>query len=322
MNSGSVVSTSPSNTDAALAQHAMRQTFGVRSDSMVGVERQGAVNWTFRAAAQGRSYAVRVNRIRGSDEAFAEYTRERWCMDAARACGIPTPAVLAISRTGDRAWMIGEWIDGATAPDTPATFHQLGEYAFQLAANSPPRQLRLFPDPFGGWRGQVHYNLAQLTADDPLIGLQVYAPAHQARLREAFEALRTGTFTTALEHGDLAPRNLIVRDNGEAVLIDWGCAAFDVVPLQPVNQLRQRRFETGAPSESCLRAFVEGLRIDWAECVRLEPVLNRWFLLKAMDLVRWAIDRCPERVAESSEMARRVTDAYFSERLALAIPDR
>ena len=157
-------------------------------------------------------------------------------------------------------------------------------------------------------------NLAQLNGDDPLIRLGVYHPADQPKLKDAFEALAAGSFSVALQHGDPSPGNLIVPSRGGPVLIDWGCAVVDVMPLQPINHLRLSRCTRGAPSEDGLRAFAGGLAVRWAECLAMETVLNRWLVLKMVDLVRWALDRCPGRVVETGDIARRVTGAFLAGR--------
>jgi hypothetical protein len=76
---------------------------------------------------------------------------------------------------------------------------------------------------------------------------------------------------------------------------------------------------TGKPSLDCFRAFVGELGMDWTECETMLPVFNAWLLLKSLDLVRWAVDRCPVRVQETSTSAAQIVTAYLSGNLPLDV---
>ena len=179
--------------------------------------------------------------------------------------------------------MIKEWISGSTARATPASFRQLGGYARRVAACVATPDPLLFRDIRDGWHGQVGYNIAELRPDDPLIARGVYPIEEQHLVRSAFEALARDTFSVAVQHGDLSPRNLIVGERRAPVLIDWGCGSVDVYPIQPINNLRLAQCEPGAASDACFNAFIEGMGLSWQECEAMLPTLNRWLVLKAFD---------------------------------------
>jgi aminoglycoside phosphotransferase (APT) family kinase protein len=276
-----------------LARSAVRQVFGVEPDSVQPVVTQGTVNWTFRAVLGEKAYAVRLNRSRTAEEAHVEFSKERWAMDVARSLRIPTPGVVATYRSSEAAAVVLEWIEGRPASHDRNAYRCLGTYARRLAHASVEADPALFPDPFGGWSGQLQYNLAQLTDEDPLLRLGTYREDQRPALRRAIELLLERPFSVGFRHGDLTPQNLLFGERGQAVLLDWGCARFDVVPIEEISDLRRERMGTGKPSLDCFRVFVHELGMDWAGCQALLPVLNAWLLLKSVDLVRWALDRCP-----------------------------
>ena len=315
-----IIQKRPAVDDMNLAHEALGRLTGSDAVSIEPVARQGLVNWVFRGEALGSRFAIRVNRQRDARKAHNKYAKERWSMMSARSVGIPAPEVLAIEKTRDRAWMIVEWIDGDHPASVPETYRQLGRYAQRLSTLRTPPPGQLFAGFSGGWMGQVDYNLEQLTVEDPLMRLGVYRAKEQGALRGAFELLRNARFLVGFQHGDLSPVNMISRPNGEAVLIDWGCARFDVVPIQPINDLRRSRLESDQPSHECLRALVEGTGVTWDEWTELEPTSNAWLVLKAIDLVRWALDRCPPRVDEVAGKAHRIVKAYLSHGLHLNPP--
>lgn len=305
-----------------LARAAVRSVFGEEPSSVRAVASQGTVNWTFRAAVGDKVYAVRLNRSRTVEEAHVEFSRERWAMDVARSSAIPSPDVIAIDRISGAAFIVLEWIDGHGASYDAHAYGCLGNYARRLAQASAFPDPALFPDSFGGWSGQLRYNLAQLTETDPLLRLGTYIRDQRPRLKSAFEFLLDRSFSVGLRHGDLTPQNLVFRETGEAILLDWGCAQFDVVLIEDINDVRRERMATGKPSLDCFRAFVHELGMEWTECETMLPVLNAWLVLKSLDLVRWAVDRCPARVQETSSSAAQIVAAYLSGKLPLDVAAR
>ena len=227
-------------------------------------------------------------------------------MEAARRCGIPAPSVVHVGLSAVCAWSIQEWIDGTRAPNTPETYRVLGDYARRLAQHTVTPPLGMFADANVDWRAQVQYNINQLTPHDPLIQLNVYATHAQTLVRDVFVMLGHHKFAVGLDHGDLTPRNVIARSNGPAVLIDWGCATYDVCPFAALARVYAARALHNTPSVTGAAAFVDGCGVASNFAVNMLPRVRAWAVLKAVDLVRWAIDRCPERVAETSDIARRI----------------
>lgn len=307
----------PSAMDAAIAREALCRMTGTAAVRVEPVPHQGAVNWVFKGEAGGSCFAIRVNRQRAAAQAHQEYARERWCTVHAGSVGVRAPAVMAIDTSRERTWMIEEWIDGQHPAVSPETYWRLGDCSRKLSGVLLAPTGALFAGLSGDWAAQVDYNLSQLTLDDALLRLGVYPAERQKAHRAAFMRLRNARFAVGLQHGDLAPGNVIVRANGEWVLIDWGCARFDVAPIVPINELRLQRLESHQPPLACLRAFVEGAGITWDQCTAIEPNLNAWLALKAIDLVRWAIDRYPSRVTELSNRAQDVVTKYLLDQLPL-----
>lgn len=152
------------------------------------------------------------------------------------------------------------------------------------------------------WRAYVDYNLRSLTADDALLRLNVYRPAQVEEIRHVFHTLRAATFRIGLNHYDLAIRNTMVDATGQVTLLDWGSAEAHLVPHYDLLEILRRLH----PGDERCHAFVEGYGLDEAEFAALLPEVHSLALLKAFDLTRWAIDRCPSRIGEIAEQARQV----------------
>lgn len=157
------------------------------------------------------------------------------------------------------------------------------------------------------WHADLGYNLDQLVADDPLLALGVYRAEEQARLRARLRRLRDVAVGFGLSHGDLHPRNVIVPRAGPPVLIDWGSASAGPVPYGDLRPLLEEHRAAGDPSAAELQAFADGLGGSLED---LSETLEDMIVLRALDLVRWAIDRRPDRlddVVASSRAALRQT---------------
>jgi len=160
----------------------------------------------------------------------------------------------------------------------------------------------------------IHSAVGELTNSDPLLALGVYPLYQQGTIREVFTWLRRLPLRVGLNHCDLARRNTIVDETGRVYLLDWGCAEMHIVPHYDLNAFR-RRYQ---PDALNLRAFLNGYGISAEEWSMILPELNALALLKGFDLTRWAIDRCPGRIAELAQSASRCLTVYQeSEQLRL-----
>jgi aminoglycoside phosphotransferase (APT) family kinase protein len=116
------------------------------------------------------------------------------------------------------------------------------------------------------------------------------------------EALAQVPLTFGLSHGDLAARNVLVRPDGVLVLIDWGSAACGPVPYTDLLTLYAHHDQDDDPSGQDLAAFAAGYGLDLDE---IRPTLEAVRRLTALDLVRWAAERRPDRLPELVDSARR-----------------
>ena len=105
-----------------------------------------------------------------------------------------------------------------------------------------------------------------------------------------------------LNHGDLAPRNVLLRPDGDLVLIDWGSAACGPVPYTDLLILLRDTTQNGDPDTDELAAFADGYGLDLAA---LLPTLVAICMLTALDLVRWASDRLLDLLSGLVDPARR-----------------
>lgn len=272
--------------------------FGQPADSIEALLGLGSVNEIFVAQCEGKKIIVRLPKPEDKHRAGAFYEKETWCLEQAAALGVPGPLVLAQGTHDGWPYQVQGFVAGT--PATSTCWQMLGAYARRFHGIALDGFGETLPEFFAGegqarWQGFIDYNLASLAAeDDPLIGLGVYSAGQRDGIHARFTNLRQGDFTLGLCHGDLAPRNTILAPDGTLVLLDWGCAEAHIVPHYDLLHI---------PSDH-QAAFLDGYGWPLAERDALLEEVEELALLKSFDLVRWAIDRCPERTEELAEKAR------------------
>lgn len=251
-----------------------------------------------------------VIRARRGEQAAAEFSREAWCAGAARAAGIETPPILFWGSFSGWSYSVQQGVQGTSAEhhrDIRLWSH-LGEVARQIGSidlTGAPADLfsRFGRDLPLAWRRQVEFNVAALSAGDPLIELGVYGSSDVEPLRRALSALLNIPSDHGLVHGDLALRNLIITPEGIPVLIDWGSVRTGPTPYLDLVNLLRNQDEQDNPRRAEIYAFVAGFGLDphaahdWARLTRL---------LQSFDVLRWAIDKAPDRVPSQVVLAQRL----------------
>ena len=276
----------------------------------------GSVNRVFVISlAGGDRWVVRFGRNPLDTSHFAG---EAWCLEAAARHGVPAPRLVGAGEFDGTPFIVQTFVDGENADRRrdPELWRTLGGYArrvngFALDRSAPDALFGRFGrDPRASWSAHVRYNVAQLTSVDPLIDLGVYARADQRELRACIEGLAERVTRFGLSHGDLVPRNVLLPPRGAPTLVDWGSASAGPVPF--VDYLRVLADEAGegfAPAD--FAAFAEGYGVAPEP---LLPTLADIRLLSRIDLVRWALDRRPDRVAEIAAKSALAVREWFAAR--------
>ncbi|HEX8511298.1 MAG TPA: aminoglycoside phosphotransferase family protein [Propionibacteriaceae bacterium] len=284
---------------------------GLPVEPVVELTGAGSVNRAFVVGAGDERAVVRfaIDPLRAD-----EFVSETWCLRLAARHGIPTPEALAFGVLDGVPYGVQRFVPGVggTRAPTPGLWRTLGRYArtineLPLTADAPAglysRFGRDLPD---AWRAHLGYHLSQLNSEDPLLRLGVYPVRDQPRLREMVLRLADTPMAFGLSHGDLALRNVLIRDDGQVVLLDWGSASCGPVPyVDLLVLLRDHERQVGATSAH-LDDFASGYGLDLAE---LAPTLSLVQQLTALDTLRWALQHRPDRVPELVSVARQVLRA-------------
>ena len=201
---------------------------------------------TFEAAIDGHRVAVKL------DSAGAKAARELQAMEAARAGGVPVPAV-HFARAGDPAVLVLGWIDGEPLNDQPAArWRAAGGVVRRLHSLTPPDPLLR-----AGFDALIDDEARQAVE----IGALTAAEASEVRRRWDRVQRDLGPRPAVFLHGDLQPDHVLCTSDG-AVLIDWGDACtgdplWDLTVLLLDHPHRRDEVLTGYGAEQTLRDEVE-----------------------------------------------------------------
>ena len=173
---------------------------------------EGWDNVTYRV---GPGHAVRIPRRQSAVELLL--AEQRWLPVIAPRLPVAVPRPVGLGVASDRfpwPWSVVEWIPGETVDLQPMTEGQAGSLANVLQALHRPAPAEL---PFNPFRG-VPLEARKVAVEERLerLALNELIPIWQAAI--AAPPAREKTWI----HGDLHPRNVLVRDGILAGLIDWG----------------------------------------------------------------------------------------------------
>lgn len=190
----------------------------------------GLTNAVYRFRVSQGDFVVRMHE---DATKIADYLKEQWAMNAARAAGVPVPTVLEVANFSDgRAYMISAHVHGVEARrarDRLAVLEDLGRAAaalhgvrtggygpvFDWTRNRLSRHERWADYLAGGFDVERRLCL--------LLRHRVIDRAQAARLRGTAEAMSRWMRPGVLHHGDLRLKNAIVdpASGRLAALIDW-----------------------------------------------------------------------------------------------------
>ncbi|MBS4194143.1 aminoglycoside phosphotransferase family protein [Lederbergia citri] len=278
---------------------------------------KGSVNQVCVAETDNSKVVVRMNNA----GTYSSFVKESWCIEQARAVGIPSPEVLSIGIVDETAYMIQTFVDGENGLDSTKPkldiWRQLGVYT-KLIHTIPVKGYGenlintihgVFQSPShagsdGSWLGYVNYNINSLTENDRFIELGVINQTESKRIRKLFEGLKKEKFHFALNHGDVSLKNTIVDNEGQVVLLDWGSAEVTVVPHGDIIEMMKCQILGEGPNIEEFKAFLDGYGLKEKDLSSMRTLL----LLRAFDKLRWAIDKSPDLIEPFVTFAKQVVD--------------
>jgi len=258
----------------------------------------GSVNQIFIITTDKEKLVIRLNHNRG----FDEFIKEQWCINHASAKDVPGPKVIKIAELDGYSYMIQTFLEGVIGTnseiDKLMVWEEIGKYAklihsipvpgfgldsaeiMESATNTSNQKLKRY----------LTYNIAGLNSQDKLLELRVLTGEQSKKVKSLFEELLQRQFTFGLNHGDLSLKNIIVSPENKVSLFDWGSAEAEIVPYHDFGEILKSSLKSNSPE---FKSFLNGYGLSDAEYKQIGEDVYSLMLLRAIDKLRWAIDRSP-----------------------------
>lgn len=240
-----------------------------------------------------------------------QFEKEQWEMEQAAKLRVLVPKIIKIGMHGSIAYMIEDYIDGVHGTDDSIdkTFiwKELGKYT--KAIHSIPSKgfgdYMSSPGVFGGdWNRYLDYNIQSLNEPDKLLSMNTLTTTQSKTIKTLFERLKEEDFKFGLNHGDLSLKNVIVN-KGQVILLDWGSSESHIVPHFDIVEVLQSSFDFDFKNPY-FKTFILAQGITDEEFLNIKPSVDAVMLLRAIDHLRWAIDKKPKKVEHMVEVVGRV----------------
>ncbi len=269
---------------------------------------KGSVNKVFKVRQSSGTVIVRLN----SADKFPKFQKEAWALDEAQKIGIPSPKVLDLGVKNHHSFMIQSFVEGLNGKeiidDKTDIWFRIGQHARlvhsikTIGFGERMASAGLFDDT---WLRYLNYNIDSLKPDDQLISRGVITIEQSEKLKKLFQELLKKPFKFGMNHGDLSLANVIVLKNGQVTLIDWGESESSIVPYVDFIGILQNHLKEASP---LFEWFLKGYGLTKDEYLKIKPDLEAIRLLKAVDLLRWAIDKKPGKINQFSKRLRKLVN--------------
>lgn len=276
----------------------------------------GSVNQIFIVSTNKEKLVIRLNDNRGYDE----FVKEKWCIEKAEAKGVLSPKVLKMGEMDGYSYMAQSFLNGVVGSqgklDTVVVWKEIGRYA-KLIHNVPVSGFGLDSSELMSssrntsnekWKKFVAYNIQSLNSEDKLLDLGTLDEEQSRRVKKLFQELIQKQFQFGLNHGDISLKNVIVSNGNRVSIFDWGSAEAEIVPHHDIGVILEDSLKANSPE---FKAFLEGYGLSDADYHGMEEDLHSLMLLRAIDKLRWAIDKHEEDIPAFTERVKKFYQMKF-----------
>ncbi len=274
---------------------------------------KGITNYVYIIDLPESKIVVRISK----EPNTAQFEKEKWEMKQASLLNIPTPKILDIGIHNNTVYMIQEYIDGThgtdSSLDTTHIWRALGEYA-KIIHSIPVEGVGDHMESPGkfvsnrkGFTDYVEYNITSLNPQDKLLQMGILTSSKFDETRTLFENLKDEHFTFGLSHGDLSLKNVIVGKNGKIFLFDWGSSTSHIIPHFDFMEVLEFSFHFDFRNKDFI-SFLHGYGFTEEQFLTIRPSMDKLFLLSAIDKIRWAIDKKPEKIEQFKKRFTKISE--------------
>src|SRR3989344_5483092 len=286
----------------------------ISTEQVIG---HGSVNQIFIVTTETEKLVIRLNHNRG----FDEFVKEKWCIEQATNKGVPNPKVFKLGEFDGYSYIVQSFLEGVVGShaqvDTVAVWREIGKYA-KLIHSIPVSGFGLDSSELmesttntsvDKWKKYVAYNIESLTQDDKLLELGALNNEQSKKVKNIFEELYEKQFSFGLNHGDLSLKNVMILPTNKVSIFDWGSAEAQIVPHHDFGEILKSSLKNGSPK---FQSFLQGYGLADEGYKKIEEDIHSLMLLRAIDKLRWAIDKHPIDIPSGVERVKELYQLRFS----------
>ncbi len=254
----------------------------------------GVVNTVFDVETPRRQLIFRIQFDAPFDGAFR---KEAWCMEQARAVGVPVPELIDVGTFASHAFAIHVKVHGVVGNrydgDLDSVWRQIGRHARRFhqvkalgfgehlggpVGESPDLTLRGWAD----WWDQYIFT-SPLLLERGILSAGGFDSA-----RSLVSEIGAWPGEPRLCHGNLTLDNVIIDARGEVVVLDWGTAAGHLAPELDLAELHVWSLNPEPPS---VVPFLKGYEFSTSEYAGMQRSVDLLQLWRALSAGRWLIEQ-------------------------------
>jgi aminoglycoside phosphotransferase (APT) family kinase protein len=248
----------------------VQQEFSVPAITIKEILDRGLNNQVFYITTEKHHLILRMKK---SLPELETYQKEKWCAEAAKNAGVPTPKILKVGIYGDYSFSFQEYVDGVDgndAEDKAKIWYTLGQYA-KTINSIPAKNLTL----------DYKIYIPSLFAEDFFVTNNIFDAKTSSKIQQRVEESCEFIFPPKLSHRNLNPSNTVLSTEGVVHIIDWENATGDYTPLSELGEIYT--WNTGKDNIS---QFLAGYELAGTEVSEMMRDIQTLVLLRLLGLIQ------------------------------------
>lgn len=274
------------------------KTFNTEPSLIEEIVGKGVVNRVFKCEVNKNFYILR---LQDTPDAVGNYKKEEWVMNLALLNGVNTASPVAIGTEGRWYFSIQTFIEGLGAEEFDDQFfiwHELGKVAkkihtIEIEGFGENPKFEKNPDGDKTWKDVVLWFEKRVFCDNLFLKFDILTQTDLEKIKEIIDLILKWDIKPVLCHGNLTPRNAIIKSNNQLFVYDWGTSC---------GFPKEREFAEFVAwdiPEEYQQAFFEGYGYTRGEYEKNKNQIYIFAIMRLIDAARWGIENKPDWKKES-----------------------
>lgn len=208
-------------------QRIIEQEYGIQLFAFEEIVGKGKNNAVYKIIVDDCSYILRLQK---SLKQLEIYEKEKWCSEAVRNVGIPTPEIHKVGICEGYTFSIQDFIKGEQSTESKNNiakiWYTLGQYAKIINSISAPKFAFSYTTFVQG-----------LFKDNFFSSRNIFSQELSLKIQDRLNETTKWEFLPKLCHGNLHPSNVVLSADQIVHLIDWETATGNRTPQSELAEI-------------------------------------------------------------------------------------